>query len=366
MLTSAEEANLVSSLRFGVENGWLSSFYSCLIKKYDKAENIESKFAELERLPGDLNSQETSVSYSLKNNADLIACKAEYYHQCGEYQKCFELTTSLFERDPFHLKCTLVHIATAMELGHKNELYLMACNLVKDYPQKAISWFAVGCYYYCIRQFDQSRRYFSKATSLDGTFAPAWIGFGNAFAAKDESDQAMAAFRTCARLFPGCHLPTLYIGLEYMRTHSYKIAEQFFMQAKRICPTDPLVYHELGVVSYKTQEYEKAVRWFEKTLSLVPLPLTETWEPTLVNMAHALRKLRRYVHAIKSYEKALDLSSRNVSTYAGLGYTYHLQNKFDDAIHLYHKALALKPDHQFCGEMLNIALDDAINFKMSY
>jgi len=56
MLTSAEEANLVSSLRFGVENGWLSSFYSCLIKKYDKAEYIESKFAELESLPGDLNS----------------------------------------------------------------------------------------------------------------------------------------------------------------------------------------------------------------------------------------------------------------------------------------------------------------------
>jgi len=88
-----------------VENGWLYSFYSCLIKKYDKAENIESKFAELERLPGDLNSQETSVSYSLKNNADLIACKAEYYHQCGEYQKFFELTTTLFGRDPFHLKC---------------------------------------------------------------------------------------------------------------------------------------------------------------------------------------------------------------------------------------------------------------------
>jgi anaphase-promoting complex subunit 6 len=67
--------------------------------------------------------------------------------ECGEYQKCFELTTSLFERDPFHLKCTVVHIVTSMELGHKNELYLMACNLVKDYSQKAISWFAVGCYY---------------------------------------------------------------------------------------------------------------------------------------------------------------------------------------------------------------------------
>jgi hypothetical protein len=68
--------------------------HTAYLLQYDKAENIESKFAELERLPGDLNSQETSVSYSLKNNADLIACKAEYYHQCGEYQKCFELTTA--------------------------------------------------------------------------------------------------------------------------------------------------------------------------------------------------------------------------------------------------------------------------------
>lgn len=42
----------------------------------------------------------------------------------------------LLEKDPFHLKCTLVHLAAAMELGHSNELYLMACNLVKDYPQK--------------------------------------------------------------------------------------------------------------------------------------------------------------------------------------------------------------------------------------
>ena len=43
----------------------------------------------------------------------------------------------------------------------------------------------------------------SKATSLDGTFAPAWIGYGNAYAAKEEGDHAMSAYRTAARLFPG-------------------------------------------------------------------------------------------------------------------------------------------------------------------
>ncbi|KAK6154269.1 hypothetical protein DH2020_008517 [Rehmannia glutinosa] len=302
----------------------------------------------------------------------------------------------LLEKDPFHLKCTLVHLAAAMELGHSNELYLMACNLVKDYPQKALSWFAVGCYYYCIKKYDQSRRYFSKATSLDGTFAPGWIGYGNAYSAQEEGDQAMSAYRTAARLFPGCHLPTLYIGMEYMRTHSFKLAEQViivsqvqnvpihcfalcfscndmkfvfstapkassfihpvhlskgklhsvFMQAQIVCPSDPLVYNELGVVAYHMKEYKKAVWWFEKTLAHVPSSLSEMWEPTVVNLAHALRKLKRYNEAIIYYEKALALSTRSLSTYAGLAYTYHLQ------------ALWIKSDDQFCTEMLTLALSD--------
>lgn len=364
MLSCEEETSLLATLQFGPEDGWLSSFYSCLVKKYEKENVVETKFRELEVEVSNTKSPEKSLC-TLKNNTDLLACKAEYYHQCGEYQKCFELTSILLEKDPFHLKCTLVHLAAAMELGHSNELYLMSCNLVKDYPQKALSWFAVGCYYYCIKKYDQSRRYFSKATSLDGTFAPGWIGYGNAYAAQEEGDQAMSAYRTAARLFPGCHLPTLYIGMEYMRTHSFKLAEQFFMQAQAVCPSDPLVYNELGVVAYHMKEYKKAVWWFEKTLAHVPSSLSEMWEPTLVNLAHALRKLKRYNEAIIYYEKALALSTRSLSTYAGLAYTYHLQDNFTAAITHYHKALWIKPDDQFCTEMLTVALQDECQLSMN-
>ncbi|KAF5728257.1 anaphase-promoting complex subunit 6 [Tripterygium wilfordii] len=358
MLTCEEETSVLSSLQFDSEDGWLSSFYSCLIKKYDKQNVVEAKFKELEKETCNNDPSGPSFMHTLRNNTDLLACKAEYYHQCGEYQKCFELTSILLEKDPFHLKCTLVHLVAAMELGHSNELYLMACNLVKDYPQKALSWFAVGCYYSCIKKYEQSRRYFSKATSIDGTFLPAWIGYGNAYSAQEEGDQAMSAYRTAARLFPGCHLPTLFIGMEYMRTRSYKLADQFFMQAKTICPSDPLVHNELGVVAYHMKEYSKAVWWFEKTLAHIPSPLSEMWEPTVVNLAHAYRKLKMYNDAILCYERALALSTRSLSTYAGLAYTYHLQDNFTAAVTYYHKALWLKPDDQFCTEMLSIALVD--------
>ncbi|KAK3026495.1 hypothetical protein RJ639_041792, partial [Escallonia herrerae] len=382
MLTSEEERSLLSSLQFGPEDGWLSLFYSCLIKKYDKESIVEAKFRELEQEDSNIKPSEQSFVCTLKNNTDLLACKAEYYHQCGEYQKCFELTSILLEKDPFHLKCMLVHLAAAMELGQSNELYLLACNLVKDYPQKLYqSRRNLSSVVYCIWEIASksiasnvglklsninllllpfpstglchgllsvvttiaSRSMInhaaisdlwdhktlvtlsdSKATSLDGTFPLAWIGYGNAYAAQEEGDQAMSAYRTAARLFPGCHLPTLYIGMEYMRSHSFKLAEQFFMQAKTICSTDPLVYNELGVVAYHMKEYKKSVWWFENTLAHVPSSLSEMWEPTVVNLAHALRKLK-YREAITYYEKALALSSRSLSTYAGLAYTYHLQ-----------------------------------------
>uniref|UniRef100_A0A803LVT7 Anaphase-promoting complex subunit 6 n=1 Tax=Chenopodium quinoa TaxID=63459 RepID=A0A803LVT7_CHEQI len=298
-----------------------------LCYEQDKENVVEAMFDDVEKENACSPSSDSSFNGTLKNNTDLLACKAEYYHQCGEYQKCFELTSLLLEKDPFHLKCTLVHLAAAMELGQSNELYIMACNLVKDHPQ-------------------------NKATSLEGTFLSSWIGQGNAYAALEEGDQAMLAYRTAARLFPGCHLPTLYIGMEYMRTHSFKLAEQ----AQTICSSDPLVYNELGVVAYHMKEYKKAVRWFEKTLANIPASMNATWEPTIVNLAHAYRKLKIYPEAIKYYEKALNLSTKSLSTYSGLAYTYHLKGDYSAAITHYHKALWLKPDDQFCTEMLTLAL----------
>lgn len=60
----------------------------------------------------------------------------DYLIYCLLNNFIFVWSLRLLEKDPFHLRSTLVHIAAAMELGHSNELYLMACNLVKDYPQK--------------------------------------------------------------------------------------------------------------------------------------------------------------------------------------------------------------------------------------
>jgi anaphase-promoting complex subunit 6 len=95
-----------------------------------------------------------------------------------------------------------------------------------------------------------ARKYFSKANKLDKNFAPGWIAFGHAYSSQDESDPAMAAYRTAARLFPGCHHASLYIGMEYMRMNNNKTALLEFKQAHKLNETDPMVLNEMGVVYY--------------------------------------------------------------------------------------------------------------------
>jgi len=92
MLTCEEESELMSSLQFREEDGWLSAFYSCLITKHEKEYVVDAKFKELERESCSISS--SSSGETLKNNTDVLACKAEYYHQSGEYQKCWQLTSS--------------------------------------------------------------------------------------------------------------------------------------------------------------------------------------------------------------------------------------------------------------------------------
>lgn len=72
------------------------------------------------------------------------------------------------------------------------ELFYVAHKLVDRYPDMAISWYAVGCYYDLIGKSDPARRYFAKATNLDRLYGPAWLAYGHSFAKENEHDQVNA------------------------------------------------------------------------------------------------------------------------------------------------------------------------------
>ena len=185
------------------------------------------------------------------NSSDALKLLAEKEFQNQNIRVCYEIIKKIEEIDLYYLDVVPLYCSCMIELDKTGDLYFLAHKLVSSNPNLGISWFAVGCYYFYIKKYETARKFFQKSNSLDKHFAPGWIAFGHCFASQNESDQAMAAYRTAARLFPGCYYAHLCIGMEYLRTNNLRTALLSLNEANNINDTDPQIYNEIGVVHYK-------------------------------------------------------------------------------------------------------------------
>lgn len=273
-----------------------------------------------------------------------------------------------------------------MELKDTNSLFYMAHKLVDLYPDEAISWYAVGCYYDLINKTEQGRRYLTKAASLDRLFGPAWLAYGHSFAKEKEHDQAMAAYFKATQLMRGCHLPLLYIGVECGLTKNYEMfvlcnirdnqelifiyfrAEKFFYQAMSLAPLDVFVLHEMGVIKYESESFEDAEEIFRTTLNMVTEmckknnePLSDRWEPLLNNLGHCCRKNKKLSESLSFHTRALSLKPLSSETYTAIGFVQALMGKLSEAVESFHKSLSLKRDDVITSTILKTVLEDLVD-----
>ncbi|XP_067949328.1 cell division cycle protein 16 homolog [Watersipora subatra] len=355
LLTASEEQVLLEKLPFdsqcgGQDNSTLvRTLYGMQVKKYVGHETLGIA---------------AEVS-ALSDNLDVVVSLAErLYYNCY-FRDAFKITAKVLEKEPFHLRCLPLHIALLVELHKPNELFYLAHQLVDTYPMNVVSWFGVACYYHLINNNDMARQYFSKATTIDPLFGPAWLAFGHSFAAESEHDQAMAAYFRASHLMKGCHLPFLYIGLEYGLTSTTKLAEKFFVQAQAIAPKDPFVVHEVGVIAYQNGRYIEAEENMRQALVMIDSldlkRISHIWEPLLNNIAHVCRKLRKYEEAISYHKKALTLRPKNASSFSAIGYNYMLMFDFTKAVEFFHKALAVRKNDSFTNDLLKVAIEELVN-----
>ncbi|KAK0150612.1 Cell division cycle protein 16 [Merluccius polli] len=347
MLTAQEETDFLESLPLGQqcteeEEELLHFLFEMKLKKYNK--------------PRDLVVPE--MVYGLQDNLDVVVSLAErHYYNC-DFKMCYKLTSMVMVKDPFHANCLPVHIGTLVELSKANELFYLSHKLVDLYPNNPVSWFAVGCYYLMV------------ATTLERTYGPAWIAYGHSFAVESEHDQAMAAYFTAAQLMKGCHLPMLYIGLEYGLTNNSKLAERFFSQALSIAPEDPFVMHEVAVVAFQNGDWKTAEKLFldamEKIKAIGNEVTVDKWEPLLNNLGHVCRKLKKYESALEYHRQALVLIPQHASTYTAIGYVHSLMGDFESAIDYFHTALGLKRDDTFSVTMLGHCIEMYIGETDAY
>ena len=345
-----------------------------------------------------------SVQCGLQDNVELYTALVHQLYQRYDTAAALALSSRLLTLDPYNPHLLPLHLLLLTATHNTSHLFYISHQLSSSLPSSSLSLYAIALYYYSIRRLDLSRRFLSRCSALDPLFPLPWLAFGHCWAEEDESDQALAAYRTAARLFEGSHLPLLCLGMEYMRTGNTSMAAQLLESSYRVWPTDPLVVNELGVLAYQQGEWSKAADRFRSALSLISsasasasgggsgnVAAASAWSITACNLGHALRKLHSYNAALAAYQQALapphaDTTQRTTAitqiTAAAAGggggggvgagdvsgwyvvrciaFVYHLMGDMDAAIMHYHRALAVRPRDTLTSDLLNRALQETV------
>lgn len=357
MLTETDERDLFNRL-FEQEAGGNRSIspLSKVAEFLYKSKAAKMSFADpaIENGTGD-NAGNDDLKKKLGSNLAVMAGNAERLYYQSNYRESYAMTMKILGQEEYHSDALPIHVVNLLALSKTTELFSLAHKLIDSFPDLLIAWFAVGCYYYSIENFEAAKRFFHKCTLLDPQHGASWIGYGHSFAVEQEHDQAMNCYVKAAKVMSSCHLPLMYVGLEYSLTNNLRLAEKFFSQASTMSPDDPYVLHELGVLYFRLDNFARAEEYFRKAEKVAG---TRTmWEQLLNNLGHVMRKLKRYNEALEYHRRALRLSPKNASTLAAIGYLHMFLEEFDVAVEYFHQSLSLKRDDAFVTALLNKAMD---------
>ena len=359
LLNLESKNNLLSTLSFSNDNNWLYDYFKSKID--DNIYMTEKSDIEIQENENEEKANVMDILYK-NEDQDLMKMEAEKYFIARDYTNTFNKLKKINEEDFYNLEIIPMLCSCMIELNKVGELYSLAYKLANNCGDKFISWYAVGCYYYSIKKFDLSRKYFLKCNQLNKNFPEGWIALGNSYAGQDESDQALNAYRTCLRLFPGCHYSNLYIGMEFIRTNNFKTAFITFQNALLLSVNDPLIYNEIGVVYYKQRQFDEAEKFFLKGVSICNNEDRSITTQTLIlNLGHCYKKMKRFKEALQLYIKLYCIDSRNIDVLNAIGTTLAFLGNNNLALEYLHKANFIKSNDNYSIGMINKCINNIID-----
>jgi tetratricopeptide (TPR) repeat protein len=107
----------------------------------------------------------------------------------------------------------------------------------------------------------------TKAKSIDND-AFTYILLGDAYVKLAKGGEAVSSYEKAASIDPKNGVPHYKVGVVYLRSKNYSVAEEALLKAISVDPNTTLAHKELGELYYSTKKPAQAVKSYETYLSL--------------------------------------------------------------------------------------------------
>ena len=180
---------------------------------------------------------------------------------------------------------------------------------------------------------------YTQAITLDPNYAYAYNNRGNAYAAQQQLDKALADYTQAITLDPN------YANAYYNRGNAYAAQQQLdealadYTQAITLDPTDAHAYNNRGIVYRTQQQLDKAVADYTQAITLDPKLALAYYNRGLVYAAQ-----QQWGEALADYMQAITLDPTHANAYYNRGLLYQERNERDAAIADFRQARNLFTD----------------------
>lgn len=198
--------------------------------------------------------------------ASWTARCAEACFERNRVDDAYRLSRQAYAIDPYNISGLAVYIACLASLQLKSELFYLGHELVSSAPRSALSWYAVGCYYWICGKYELAQKNLLKATKLDKRQARAWVMLGHVLSAQEESEQAISAYRTASRLLPEDCRPMALIAKELAKSNHLAPALHMLSAALDLSPEEPGLLNDMAVTYMRQGSMDLALRFFERAV----------------------------------------------------------------------------------------------------
>jgi serine/threonine-protein kinase len=191
------------------------------------------------------------------------------------------------------------------------------------------------------KETDQARAAFERAVQLDPQFALAWAGLARTHVwdcnyategGQKEFNEHLAAAREAVQkaLALEPDLPEALFARAMIETnfdYNWKGAAETLRKALALAPQDPALLMEAGNLAQARGETPQALEFFRRAVASDPVNAQ-----ALVFLATGLSAAGRQEEARTEYARVIELNPSAPNSYAGVGLTYLLEGKFEEAV----------------------------------
>ena len=152
---------------------------------------------------------------------------------------------------------------------------------------------------------------------------------------EDKSDNIIQSF-----LENDKNYSELYKGIRHVKAGRLKLAEETYKKILKNDKSNIDALRLLGLLAFKTKNYDIAENLFIKCLTLNP-SFALAWD----NLAKLYRVQNKLSKSIPAFENLIKLDSNNFEALVSFGTVYVKLSKYEDGIKLYKKALLINPEN---------------------